>query len=189
MMRSPEAVTRAPFFASVSQIPWVRFALVGLAFYAVWFVVYDLWLLPQGSLDAALSHGVARTSGFLAGLVGLPAEVAGRVVRLEGSEGVYIEDGCNGLSTLGLFVGFVIAYPGAWRRRWVYLAFGVATVLVANVLRVVGLVALQAYWPSAFDAVHTFGATTFFYVVVFGLWVGWAHYGGGPGTNERPARP
>jgi exosortase/archaeosortase family protein len=153
-----------------------------LAFYALWYVLYDLWLLPDGTVDRWLSLNVATTSGALLGGLGFEAFVDGRALSLSGVPGVRIANGCNGLSTLGLFVGFVLAYPGsAWRRAW-FIPLGVFVVYLTNVTRVVLMVLSQKYWPAAFEPLHGFGLTTIFYVVVFGLWVLWAHYGGDPAS-------
>jgi exosortase/archaeosortase family protein len=155
-----------------------------LAFYGLWYVLYDLWLLPDGTLDQWLSLNVAWMGGGLLDFLGFGATVDGRSIVLPGVRGVRIANGCNGLSTLGLFVGFVLAYPGsAWRRLW-FIPLGILVVYVTNVGRVVVMLLAQKYWPAAFDPLHGFGLTTIFYVVIFGLWVAWANYGGAPGHGN-----
>ena len=154
-----------------------------LAFYGLWYVLYDLWLLPDGTVDRWLSLNVAWMSGGLLDLLGFGAAVDGRGIVLPGVRGVRIANGCNGLSTLGLFIGFVLAYPGsAWRRLW-FIPLGVLAIYATNVGRVVVMLLAQKYWPAAFDPLHGFGLTTIFYVVVFGLWVAWANYGEDPAHN------
>ena len=166
-------------------------AFVGkvLAFYGLWYVLYDLWLLPDGTLDQWLSLNVAWMSGGLLDLLGFGATVDGRGIVLPGVRGVRIANGCNGLSTLGLFVGFVLAYPGsAWRRLW-FIPLGVLAIYATNVGRIIVMLFAQKYWPAAFDPLHGFGLTTIFYVVVFGLWVAWANYGGDPVSAPSPEQP
>lgn len=151
-----------------------------LAFYGLWYVAYDLWLLPDGTVDEWLSLNVASVSGaFLHGL-GFEAVVDGRGLTLPGVRGIRIANGCNGLSTLGLFVGFVLAYPGRMQRRLWFIPLGIFAIYATNVGRVVVMLLSQKYWPAAFDPLHGFGLTTIFYVVVFALWVAWANYGGSP---------
>lgn len=149
-----------------------------LAAYAVWYLLYDLWLLPDGRLDAWISYSVADLSGALLSLLGFDAAVQGRTLSLIGTTGVKIADGCNGLATIGLFVGFVVAYPGRFWRRLAFIPLGMAAIYATNVGRIVIMVLAQKYWPAAFDPLHGFGLTTIFYVAVFGLWVLWANYGG-----------
>jgi exosortase family protein XrtF len=164
----------------------LRFLAKVLAVYVAWYVVYDLWLLPDGRLDAWLSQHVAGVSGTL--LTGLDhdASALGRSVTMPGISGVRIADGCNGLATIGLFVGFVVAYPGRFWRRLAFLPLGILVIYATNVGRVVAMVLTQKYWPAAFDPLHGFGLTTIFYVVVFGLWVVWANYGGTPSASSSP---
>lgn len=170
--------------------PLFRFFFVLIGVYAVWFVLYDLWLLPDGRLDAWLSYRVAAASSGLLDQFGYGVAHSGRVLGLNGAVGVEVADGCNGLTTVGLFVGFVLAFPGQWQRRLWFLPLGVGVVLLANVLRVAALALVQVHWPAAFDALHNFGATTFFYVVVFLLWVAWANLGGSsaPGASTPSPR-
>jgi exosortase/archaeosortase family protein len=173
----------------LARHPLARFLLLGLGLYAAWFVLYDLWLLPDGRLDAAVSRSVAVAAGGVLGGLGLEPVVEGRALRLPGTPGVYIADGCNGLSSLGLFVGFVLAYPGAWRRRAWFLPLGLAVVYATNVLRVVGLAWLQRARPEWFDALHGFGATTVFYVAIFALWVAWTRLGDRDALLRRSPAP
>lgn len=153
-----------------------------LAFYVLWYVLYDLWLLPNGTVDQWLSLNVAAVSNTLLELIGFQVLVDGRTLMLPGVAGIYIANGCNGLSTLGLFVGFILAYPGsAWRRAW-FIPFGIFVIYGTNVIRVMTMLLAQKYWPAAFGPLHGFGLTTIFYVVVFCLWVLWVNYGGSPSS-------
>jgi exosortase family protein XrtF len=158
--------------------PLARFAAVMLAVYAAWFVVYDLWLHPDGRLDEWLSREVAMMTAGVLEALGYETFVRERVLGLADQIGVYVEDGCTGLTTLGLFAGFVLAFPGQWRRRAWFIPVGVVVITAANVARIALLAVLQRDWPEGFDAVHHFGATTFFYLVVFVLWIAWASIGG-----------
>ena len=154
---------------------------------AAWYLVYNLWLLPEGSLDAAVARSVASITGALLGGVGFEAVADGRSVLAKGVRGVFIADGCNGLATMGLFVGFVVAYPGRWLRRALFLPLGALAIYLANVGRIFSMVLFQKHWPAGFDIMHTYGMTSLFYAVVFGLWVLWAHYGS-PSSGSAPAQ-
>jgi exosortase/archaeosortase family protein len=160
------------------------FLLKMAAAYAVWFVVYDLWLLPDGRIDTWLSETVAATTaGTLAPFYeGARADV--RTVWIDARSGIYIENGCNGLSALSLFVGFVLAYPGTWRRRALFIPLGLVVIFVTNVVRCAVLLMVSKHWPWMFESVHGLHALFVFYIAIFGLWVAWAHWGG-----SEPRRP
>ena len=167
---------------SSSRRIWT-FVAKALAIYGAWYVVYDLWLLPDGRLDAWLSLNVAWMTESVMSAVGFDVQSVGRVVRPAGAAGVEIANGCNGLTTIGLFLGFVVAYPGLWWRRLLFIPLGIFAIYATNVFRIVIMLLAQMYYPPAFDPLHGFGLTTIFYVAVFSLWVVWVNYGG---SEEQP---
>ena len=157
-----------------------------LAIYGLWYVVYDLWLLPDGRLDQWLSHNVAWMTKNVMSLFGHESESIKRIVYVRNAGGVEVINGCNGLTTVGLFIGFVMAYPGKTWRRALFIPTGVLVIYATNVFRIVIMLFAKLYWPAAFDPLHGFGLTTIFYVTVFGLWVIWVNYG--DATEELLAR-
>ena len=187
----PPHIPQAPPRSRRLDAPLVRFALAAFVLYAVWFAVYEGWIGPDGRLDAALSHLVARGAAVVLAALGYAPTVLGDKVWATPQAGAWVVEGCNGLSTLALFTGFVLAYPGAWRRRAVFLPLGAAFVFGVNVLRVAAIVVVLDRAPGSFGWVHALGAPHVFYATVFLLWVLWARYGGSPGAAagaEVPAR-
>jgi exosortase family protein XrtF len=148
-----------------------------LAFYAAWYVVYDLWLLPDGRLDDVVARNAAWLSGGLLHLFGFDAVVDGRVVVMASGKGVLVADDCTGLATIGLFLGFVLAFPGRWVRRALFIPAGIALIHLANVGRIAFLAWFYDAYPGFFDAVHEWGVLPFFYAVVFVLWMAWVRVG------------
>nr|WP_259073182.1 exosortase/archaeosortase family protein [Salinibacter ruber] len=150
-------------------------------------MLYDLWLLPDGRLDRWVSISVVQVGEAALRVVGLDAVAQARNLSLSGTSGIRVVDGCNGLASIGLFVGFVVAYPGhAWRRA-LFIPLGILVVYLSNVGRVSGLLLLQKYWGTGFDVAHSVGAPMFFYTVIFGLWVLWANYGGSESAASTDA--
>jgi exosortase family protein XrtF len=164
--------------------PVLQFLAKAVAIYGMWYVLYDLWLLPDGRLDAWVSQTVVHAGQMVLSGVGIEAVANGRSIELAHASGIRIVDGCNGLATIGLFAGFVLAFPGSTRRRLLFIPFGIGVIYLANVARVSLLAGLQVHWPPAFEFVHSLGAPAFFHLIVFGLWVLWANYGS---PSESPA--
>ncbi len=158
--------------------PVAQFLVKAVAIYGVWYVLYDLWLLPDGRVDAWVSQTVVHAGQMVLSGIGIEAVANGRSIELARASGIRIVDGCNGLATIGLFAGFVLAFPGSTRRRLLFLLLGIGVIYLANVARVSLLAGLQVHWPPAFEFVHNLGAPAFFHLIVFGLWVLWANYGG-----------
>ena len=163
------------------------FAAKALAIYGLWYIAYDLYLLPDGRLDAWLSHNVAWVTHGIISMMGLDPILYGRIVNIPGAGGIEVANGCNGLTTIGLFIGFVVAYPGKTSRRFWFIPMGIGVIYAVNVFRVVVMLLALQYYPPAFDPLHGFGLTAIFYVTVFALWVAWAHYGGAERDTEGPS--
>ncbi len=154
-----------------------QFLIKVLVIYIIWYIVYELWVLPSGVIDEPLSQNIASiTAGILAAF-GETTFHFGRVVGITGTNGVEIVDGCNGIAAIGLFLGFIIAYPGAWIPRLLFSLFGIAVIYITNVARTVILCYVQAYWPTAFDFTHEYSTAAVFYIIIFILWMIWANYG------------
>ena len=68
--------------------------------------------------------------------------IAHQIARA-GAPGLRVADGCNGLSVLGLFAGFVLAYPGSVVRRMLFIPLGVLVIYGVNVGRLVTPAAVQ----------------------------------------------
>jgi exosortase H (IPTLxxWG-CTERM-specific) len=117
--------------------------------------------------------GIARVCGAILGALGEPVAVEGTQIRSPAFS-VEIENGCNGLETVLLFVCAVLAFPAPWKRRLAGLALGFAAIEMFNLVRVVTLFWIGAHRPSLFGASHTVVWQTL--VVLFGvlLFLVWA---------------
>ncbi|WP_234572529.1 exosortase X [Rhodohalobacter sp. 614A] len=145
--------------------------------YLVWYIVYELWVLPNGYIDVPLSKNIASVSAGILTFLGEEVFLYGRVVGITGAPGVEIVDGCNGIAAIGLFLGFIFAYPGAWMPRVYFSIFGIAIIYLVNVARIVSLCFIQEYWPQGFEFTHDYSTTAIFYIVIFILWMVWANFG------------
>ncbi len=149
-----------------------------LAYFGLWYIFYELWVLPDGRLDAWLSVNIVDVSGGILSLFGFDYFLDYRVIGLTGTPGVIIVNGCNGLEAIGLFVGFVMAFKGDPVKRAFFIPMGILFIYLMNVLRVVVLVVLQYYHPQSFDFAHDYSTSAIFYLAIFGLWVIWFNFGG-----------
>lgn len=168
-----------------------RFIIKVVGIYVVWYMVYELWLLPNGTIDRPLSHNIASVSAGILGFFGEDVFLSGRILGIVGSAGVEIIDGCNGIAAIGLFLGFIFAYPGQWLPRIYFAIFGIGVIYVVNIVRIVTLCYVQEYMPGSFNFMHDYSTTAIFYVVIFILWMIWANYGdtttgGSTGGTLRP---
>ena len=153
--------------------PLTLFLLKAGGVYAVWQLLYDLVILPDGRLDTWLSITGVKLAAAGLSFVGWEIETAGRFIACAGNRGVEIQNGCSGMDLLGLYAGFIIAYPGDLKKRMAFIAGGIGLIFVANVFRIAFFVLSNLYYPNYWDPVHHWSSFVFFYPIVLTLWYLW----------------
>lgn len=152
----------------------VRFLAYAMGLYVLWYIFYDLWLLNDGRLDWWLSENVAHFSGNVLAALGFNAGSDRYIVMLNGYKSVIVGPPCNGLVLYALFTGFIIAFPGPWKKKLWYIPLGIATIYFLNILRVVGLSLNSYYSQDTFHFNHKYTYVFIVYAFIFGLWMLWA---------------
>ena len=117
--------------------------------------------------------GVAKVSGATLRLLGQDVTLDGTVIRSP-RFAVNIENGCNGVETMLIFMAAVLAFPASWRSRLAGLALGLVAIQGINLVRVVALFLTGAYFPGFFDASHTVLWQTLVILSGVLLWLLWA---------------
>ncbi|HEX8659881.1 MAG TPA: archaeosortase/exosortase family protein [Hymenobacter sp.] len=153
-----------------------RFFAVATALYLAWFFGYDQWLAKDGQLDNMLCAQIAQTSAAVLQALGLAATLGptGTVVVMNGQPAVVVGAPCNGLVLYALFGGFVVAFPGPWRRKVWFIAAGLLLIWCLNVLRIATLAINHFYSHQTVDFNHHYTFTFIVYACIFGLWMLWA---------------
>ena len=165
------------------------FLLKALGIYLGWYLLYELWLLPEGSLDHWLTTNIVSVSAGILQYLDYNVYATGRLIGVGETAGIYLADGCSGIAAMGLFVGFVVAFPGQWIPRIAFIVLGTGIIYLINILRTVVLAIIQQQYPSMFDFTHDYSTTAIFYIVIFALWMIWVNLGGKTSTaNEALSR-
>ncbi|HET9502958.1 MAG TPA: archaeosortase/exosortase family protein [Hymenobacter sp.] len=157
--------------------PLVRFAVLAGAFYLLWFFGYEHYLAADGRLDVALSHNLASVSAAGLRLLGYAVTAsadARPLLTLQGQPAVIVGHECNGLVLYALFGGFVLAFPGPWRRKLWFVPLGLFLIYALNVLRIMALCLNNYYSHQTVDFNHHYTFTAIVYASIFGLWMWWA---------------
>jgi exosortase H (IPTLxxWG-CTERM-specific) len=126
-----------------------RFGILLVLFYflVAWHPINDAVIEP-------FTSGIASISTALLNAVGEPATVSGTEIR-SGGFAVNIENGCNGVETLLLFVSAILAFPAPPRWKAVGLLAGFAAIEILNLVRVVSLFWIGLRHPALFSSAHT----------------------------------
>jgi exosortase family protein XrtF len=157
--------------------PLLRFTLIAVGLYLVWFFGYEQYAAIDGHLDLALTKNIAVVSAFVLRLLGFDATVAGpqaTLILLDRIPTVAIWTACNGMVLYALFTGFVVAFPGSSLRKLWFIPLGVALIYGINVLRIVALCLNHYYSQQTVDFNHHYTFTFIEYGCIFCLWIWWA---------------
>lgn len=167
-----------------AQRQLVLFLLRALGIYLGWFILYNFWLKPEGTLDQLLTRSLAEVSTYLLRFAGLTVSFTHLLqltsLQAEGASGnqaiLDIAHFCNGQVLLALFTGFVLSVPGKVAQKAWFIPAGMAGIFGLNVFRVCCLMVIQVYAPEWLDFNHKYTFTILVYAGIFSLWMIWVKY-------------
>jgi archaeosortase B (VPXXXP-CTERM-specific) len=132
------------------------------------------WAVGEGSAAMMSSQrALAETASFFLRLLGNDTTVNG-VSVVSTRFTLDIIPACTGLFVLGAFLSAVIAFPARWRGKLAGLALGVGAICVTNIVRLITLFYVGAYWPRYFDYAHLVVWQTLVIAISVLLWLAWA---------------
>lgn len=146
---------------------------IALGLYALWYVLYEGWLGPDGSLDAWLSIKVARAGAGVLGILGYETAVRETTIMVAGKPTVFIGNPCNGLAIVAVFAGLIAAFPGPARKKLYFIPLGALGILLINVVRVAALAVNHIYSQGSVDFNHKYTFSFVVYAFIFAMWVIW----------------
>ncbi len=166
-----------------SYRPFFTFLFRFFATYAGLTILYRLYLM---SFDHALTFAVdgitksvAHQVQILLGWMGYQVVLAPHAgqasvkVILDGQYVSRIVEGCNAVSVVILFVAFVVAFSGTFRRTLVFVLVGSLLIHLLNVARIALLSVALLHFPDQEPLLHGVVFPVFIYGVVLGLWMMW----------------
>ncbi|MBO3117812.1 archaeosortase/exosortase family protein [Winogradskyella sp. DF17] len=170
-------------------IPIRLFLGKALLFFIVWKLVFLGFLSESKVLDYPLTTNVGKASTELLNSIGSMSgykSVREVVTKVEGNESfteeisqiyhndkkiLYVEDGCNGLELLVLYIGFIVCMPSNIWRKIFFIIGGVVILHAANIIRSMALIYVREYHELYFDFAHTYLFKLVLYAVTFVLWI------------------
>lgn len=87
-----------------------------------------------------------------------------------------IVPGCDGMEAFALFVGAILSSPVSLRLRLLFLVPGLMGLWMVNLVRLVSIFFIGAYYPNAFEFMHRDIWPGFLIVIVLVSWLIWARW-------------
>ncbi|HEY4797521.1 MAG TPA: archaeosortase/exosortase family protein [Bacteroidia bacterium] len=154
--------------------PIVKFLAFGLLLYLFWLALYQWWIHPKGVLDKIVIDNNISISRYILEWMGYATEIMGnRMMKIQGTPGLYIGDSCNGISLFALYSIFIIAFPGKIVSKIIFIPAGIVLIHFLNVLRVVSLALIETRSYAWTEFNHTYTFTILIYALIFLIWIIW----------------
>jgi exosortase family protein XrtF len=161
---------------SVFKNPVAYFLAKVLLMYIAWYGIYELWLHPRQTVDLFIIDISIKSSKFILETFGYAVFTGSdRLMGIDGVPGLWIGDNCNGLALFALFAGFIIAYPGPWKKKLLYIPIGILLLQALYIIRLVALAIIQTYSLEMTEFNHTYTFTIIIYGFIFLLWMKWVN--------------
>ncbi len=159
--------------------PEIRFLLLFLVLLVTGFGVVALRPVNDVFVDPYTAL-VARAAGWILRILGEDITIRGCLLASPRFS-VTIFNGCNGLITTLIFLSAVLAFPVGWRARLIGVVGGIVSIQVINMIRIVSLYYIGAFFPSWFNNAHVVIWQSIVILAGVALWVFWAsRYGRRP---------
>lgn len=164
--------------------PVLKFLFIITIAYGCWFIVYEFYLKPDGSVDHMTTEYVSIGICRLLHLNGYEAHYT--IALKPGETYIYLNhellpqvrigSSCNGLELLVLFALFILCYPGNFFFKILYMSGGIIVVHTLNILRNYWLTLLSFHHSVYFNFYHRYLFIFIIYGLIFILWILWANY-------------
>jgi exosortase H (IPTLxxWG-CTERM-specific) len=156
-------------------------------------VLFLLFILLFAALSATaraeqLLHApLARLTAVLVGQILSPlgsASASGNSIWFN-SFSASVDDACDGVLPLSIFIAAVLAFPSRWRSKAWGILLGTISIFLINLLRVATLMVVGSRWPDLFEQVHIYVWQALVIALSMGVWVLWVEAFVRPGAPAR----
>lgn len=160
--------------------PRIKFIVLVSALYLSLFMIYELWLKKYTLFDEYVIRIIIQNAEEVLKRLDFNTFKTTdlndfQVIGIHGSIGVWVGKACDAVSLFIIFSVFVLAFPGKQKDKWWFVPFGIITIHIINVLRVVALAIITYYAPEWLEFNHTYTFTFLVYSYIFLLWMWWVN--------------
>lgn len=158
----------------------VKFVFIGLvlmALYNVYLNQYHKYNLPDpySIFVADCTVSTLNTAGFDAGSA-IDKKNPWVWIRMENLWPSYINEGCNAISVMIIFVAFVLAFSKGWIRTLLFVIGGLLIIQLMNIFRIALLNWIFVYHSEYGKIAHDYLFPAIIYGTVVLLWIVWVKY-------------
>ena len=164
--------------------PVIKFILTFLLVYAVLTIGYKIYLSQSTgktyypdyitNLTAKQSVLLLESVGYEARVKPHEAEPSMKLI-VNNKFVARVVEGCNSVSIIILFLSFIVAFAGSFKRTALYILAGSVLIYSVNLMRIVILSIGLYHYPWRREILHTVIFPLIIYGMVFLLWMFWVN--------------
>ncbi len=160
----------------------VRF-VVNIALLACfWFIFYQFFRYNKyvNEIYEYISNNFTQfllhASKTLLSVFGIETSIHEKTIKIANTGGILLDRGCLARNLLGLFVGFVLAYPSKIIHKIWAIPLGIIFIIFLNIFRISALTFLVYAAPEYVDVNHHIVFKYVVYFFIFCMWYFWIKY-------------
>jgi archaeosortase B (VPXXXP-CTERM-specific) len=169
------AAAEASLFAKAKQAfdnPANRFVVAFLLYLALLNIFYPKFSLRYPELVEWMSRVTAVLGGLSLDLFENDVTQKHKMIIFGGFAVEIIEE-CTGLYEILIYAAAVFAFPTTLVKKAIGILLGAPILYATNVLRIVFLVWIGRYYPTAFDFMHLYFWQATLILMITGVWLLW----------------
>lgn len=156
----------------------LKFLTVFLGSYILLTLAYTLYLKTSSTPDAFTKHISQRVVFWLNTLNYQATSMANNTngyidLFIQNKLVAGIAEGCNAISIKILFIAFVVAFSKSFKKTLFFIVFGLITIYLMNVIRIIVLIICIYHFPKYTEPLHSYIFPGIIYSAVFLLWMFW----------------
>lgn len=159
--------------------PAFWFLAIFLGLYLGLNITYGVWVSSFGKQADSSTLLITKQTSHILNLFGeetqsQPKEGSPTVAIIKDARvALSVFEGCNSINVMIVFVSFLFAFKGNWKKLAWFLPLGLVLIYIANLLRIIALFYVAEYWRQYFYYIHKYMFTAVIYLIVFMLWWWW----------------
>lgn len=164
--------------------PLLFFLLRFLGSYVLMLLIYNFYLnqfLPFGQPDpftrfsADLASKGFNLLGFESFTIHREGENFMRLI-VDGKVGSIVNEGCNAISILIIFVAFILAFFTTFKQTFIYIISSLILLFVMNISRIILLTYIYRYHSTYSKVAHDYLFPAIIYGSIIILWIIWIKF-------------
>ena len=161
--------------------PLIFFLLRFIGSYIIMLLIYNFYLnqyLPLGEPDpftrfsADMAAKGFNVLGFESFTVHRTGEDFMRLV-VDGKQGSIVNEGCNAISILIIFVAFILAFFTTFKQTFIYIISSLFLLIVMNIGRIILLTYIYRFHSEYSKVSHDYLFPAIIYGSIVVLWIVW----------------